>query len=166
MKYFNDCQNLDEAKNLFKTLVFKLHPDTSGYDSQQDFIVMHAEFKTVSSRLKFATGYKTDQDFNADKFYDVLRKFDGLNDININFVGSFIWLEDEVKGATYEQKEAIKAIQIDGLNSARFAGKKKAWYFSPEGYKQRAKSGKTLEQIKNTYGCNSFKTKKGKYLAA
>jgi hypothetical protein len=80
-----------------------------------------------------------------------------LTDVKISFVGSFIWLEDEVKGATYQQKEAIKSIVIDGLNSAKFAGKKKVWYLSPIDYKQKSKSKKDLNEIKNTFGCSSYK---------
>ena len=104
MKYFEDCQTLDAAKTAFKKLCFKLHPDTSGFDSQQLFIDMQREFKTVSNTLKFKTGFDTDKNFNADKFYNIVRKFDGLIDINIMFIGDFIWLNDIVEGATKSQK--------------------------------------------------------------
>ena len=158
MNYFTECKTLDDAKNLFRRLCFSLHPDyNNGSDSE--FIKMHAEFKTVSNKLKFSTGYDADKDFNADKFYNIVKSFEHLNDISISFVGSFVWLEDIVTGATYEQKNDIKKICIDGYNNARFARKKIKWYFSPSDYKQKFSSGKTLEQIKSTYGCNSFATK-------
>lgn len=159
MIYFNTVQNLEEAKNLFKTLVFKLHPDTSGYDSQSDFVNMHNEFKTITKTLKFNTGFDSDKDFNADSFYNALRQFDGLTDIKISFVGCFIWLEDLKVGATYNQKDIIKTITVEGYNSARWANKKKMWYFSTEGYSQKYKSNKTIDQIKKTYGSTEFKSK-------
>lgn len=166
MNYFNDITTLDQLKNEFRKLSMKLHPDTSGYDSQADFVKMYAEFKNLSKRLKFTTGHKADETFDADKFYNRMQHFNGLKDIKVSFVGSFIWLEDEVKGAMYQQKDAIKAIRLDGYNFARWARKKVSWYFSPQDYKQLSKGKKTLEQIKSTYGCNSFKTKQGKFLSA
>lgn len=158
MNYFNDCLTLDQAKNKFRTLSKKLHPDTSGYNSQSDFVKMYAQFKEVAKILKFKTGKDSDKDFNVDKFSDLLRNFDGLKDINISFVGSFIWLEDVVTGAMYEQKETIKSIKIDGLSGAKWARKKKNWFFSPANYKQKFGGKKTLEQIKSTYGNNTFKS--------
>ncbi|MAX51528.1 MAG: hypothetical protein CMH22_06070 [Methylophaga sp.] len=157
MYYFSNCKDLNDAKTLFRKLCHTLHPDKGG--NAQEFIKMQAEFKTVSNKLKFNTGYETDKDFNASKFYDLVRKFDGLSDINISFVGSFIWLEDIKRGAMYEQKDAIKAINLDGYNNARFARKKISWYFSPKDYKQKYSKGKTLDQIKATYGSQEYKTK-------
>jgi hypothetical protein len=66
----------------------------------------------------------------------------------------------------YEQKEAIKAIRIDGYNFARWAAKKKNWYFSPQDYKQKSKSRKTLGEIKATYGSSTFKMQGSKQLGA
>ena len=159
MKYFNECQTLDEAKNLFKRLCFKLHPDTSGYNSQADFVQMNAEFKKVADVLKFRTGKEEDRNFNAGKFYDMVKKFDGLEDIKINFIGSFIWLEDVKPGAMYQQREAIKGIHFEGYNFARWAGKKKSWYYSPQDYKQNSSAKKSIEELKSTYGGATFKTK-------
>src|SRR5690554_656011 len=154
MNYFNNITTLDEAKNVFKTLCKSLHPDTSGYDSHSDFISMHNEFKSIADKLKFHTNYESDKDFDADKFYNAFKQFDGLVDINVSFVGCFIWLEDVKAGAMYKQKDSIKSINIEGYNSARWAGKRKMWYFSSEGYSQKFKSNKTIEQIKETYGSN------------
>ena len=159
MIYFNNVTTLEEAKNLFRTLCKDLHPDTSGYDSQSEFVKMHSEFKTLTKTLKFNTGFESDKDFDADAFYNALKQFDGLVDIQISFVGCFIWLTDLKAGAMYNQKETIKSIKVEGYNTARWAGKKKMWYFSSEGYSQKFKSNKTIDQIKATYGSNDFKTK-------
>lgn len=165
MNYFNNVNNLDEAKNLFRKLSIQLHPDTSGYDSQVDFVEMYKQFQTITNTLKFKTGYQGDKDFNAEKFYNIVKKFEGLENIKISFVGSFIWLEDIQYGAMYEQKEAIKEINIEGYNNARWARKKKNWYFSPEDYTQKGRSNKSLDQIKETYGSKEFKTKQKLQLA-
>lgn len=159
MNYFKGVKDLNEAKNLFKTLCKELHPDTSGFDSQSDFVNMHSEFKTLTKTLKFNTGFDSDKDFDADKFYNHLKAFDGLSDISISFVGCFIWLSDLKVGAMYSQKDTIKSIKLEGYNKPRWAGKKKMWYYSVLDYKQRFKSNKSIEDIKSKYGSNDFKTK-------
>lgn len=159
MQYYNNITTLNDLKNEFRNLCLKLHPDTSGYDSQQDFITMHKEFKTVAMRLKNTSTHTSDKTFNADKFYNIVKLFDGLENIAINFIGSFIWLTDIEVGAMYKQKDIIKAIKIEGLNAPRWAKKKVSWYFSPIDYKQVGSKNKSLEQLKATYGSNVFKTK-------
>lgn len=151
--YFNTCNTIDEAKNLFRQLCKELHPDTSGKDSGSEFIKMFNEFKT----FRPSTGAKEEKTFDASEFYDIVKNFDGLQDIKISFVGSFIWLEDEKPGATYLQRAKIKSVILKGFNGARFASVKKSWYFSPEDYSQKGKGKKSLEQIKSTYGCKVFK---------
>lgn len=158
--YFKNVKTVEEAKNLFRDLCKKLHPDTSGYDSQNEFVKMFTEFKN----FKELGNDENNNNFDASKFYDLLKKFDALQDIKISFVGSFIWLEDLQPKATFIQKEVIKKILLDGYNSARFAPKKRLWYFSPLDYVQKTKSKKDLEEIKKTYGSASFKTKEFIYL--
>ena len=151
MKYFNNCTTTDQAKNLFRELCKKLHPDTSGSDTQNEFIQMFKEFKTFKPSDK-------ETDFNKEEFYDMIKNFDVLNDIKISFVGSFIWLEDIEAGATYLQRNTIKSISLADYKSAKFAPVKKSWYFAPENYQQKSKGKKSLDEIKNKYGCKSFKT--------
>lgn len=159
MNYFNNIKTLEAAKNEFKTLCKQLHPDTSGYDSQSEFVEMYKQFKALTNKLKFNTGFDSDKDFDGDKFYNAFKQFDGLRDIEVAFVGCFIWLSDIKAGAMYNQKELIKQIKIEGYNTARWASKKKQWYFSSEGYSQKFKSNKSIEEIKSTYGSTEFKTK-------
>lgn len=145
--YFTNCTNLDEAKNLFKKLCFELHPDTSGYESQTEFVKMFKEFKSLENRFNTT---QQDQDnkqdpFNAEQFYNIVKMFEGLEGINIAFVGSFIWLTDLTPGAMYSQKENIKAIQLENYNPARWAGQKKSWYFSPADYVKKSRRNKGLE---------------------
>lgn len=153
MKYFTECKTLDEAKNLFKKLCFKLHPDYNNGEGQE-FIKMFAEFENFKPETK----REGDESFNAANFYNIVKQFEGLSDILITFVGSFIWLEDEEgrEGATKAQKEEIKSILLEGFNSPRFSAKHVKWYYSPEGYKQKFKSSKNFEEIKKTWRFKSY----------
>ena len=157
--YFETAKTIEQAKNLFRDLCKKLHPDTSGFDSQSEFIKMFNEFKNF--KPNDSTGEKS---FDASKFYDLVKKFDVLQDIKINFVGTFIWLEDIKPNATYLQRNVIKNIILDGFNSVRFAPTKKLWYFSPVDYVQKSKSKKDFEEIGLNYDFvqdNQSKSKKG-----
>lgn len=158
MRYFNNCKTIDEAKNLFRQLCKDLHPDTSGRNSQSEFIQMFQEFKKFKPSSQTNQQKQDFETFDASEFYNIIKKFDGLQNIIISFVGSFIWLEDETPGSTYFQKDLIKSVNIEGYNGARFASLKKSWYFSPIDYKQSNKSNKTLETLKSQYGCKTFKS--------
>ena len=151
MNYFKDCKTLDQAKKLFRSLSLKLHPDKGG--KAKEFIEMRRQFKAFKPSVKS----KHDKNFDFNKFEDIVYKFEGLTNIEVEFVGTFIWLKDAVNGATYEQKDKIKAIVIDGYNKARFASKKKRWYFSPQGYKKTSRKRLSMEQVKGLYGCETYK---------
>lgn len=169
-RYFLECQSLDEAKNLFRKLCFSLHPDTSGYDSEKDFISMFKQFEEFKPCEQFKR--QTDDLFNAKQFYNTVKRFDGLEGVLITFVGSFIWLEDapDCLGSTRHQKEEIKSILLDGYNSPRFSRRHVKWYYSPEGYKQKHRTKKNFEQIRQTWGSKSYnprqEEKKTKQLSA
>ena len=146
--YFKDCKTIDEAKNLFRRLCLELHPDKGGNDA--DFILMYSQFKNFRPT---AGPDHTKDNFNAEKFYNMVKLFEGLEGVNISFVGSFIWLE----GNTMLNKDKIKSIKIEGYKPANWAKVKKCWFFSPEDYKQKSRSTKDLEQLKSEYGCRTFK---------
>lgn len=153
--YFKDCKTIDEAKTLFRKLCLKLHPDKGGTNAE--FIKMFNEFENFKPQTD---KFKQASNFDAGKFYDLIQKFEGLNDIKISFVGSFIWLEDLKEGAMYAQREQIKNILIDGYNTARWARKKVSWYYSPKDYKKKSKKRLSMDDIKSLYGSQEFEQRK------
>ncbi|MDR6548477.1 hypothetical protein J2810_004567 [Chryseobacterium rhizosphaerae] len=146
--YFSDCKTIDEAKNLFRKLCMTMHPDKGGNASE--FIKMYDQFK----KFRPTDSKENPEDFNAEKFYNIIQHFSSFEGLNISFVGSFIWIE----GNTYQHKDELKKIILTDFNPIRYAKKKQAWYFSPTDYQK--KSGKTtdLDEIKSKYGCNTFST--------
>lgn len=154
MNYFKDCQTLAEAKTVYRKLCMKFHPDKGG--NAKDFIQLLKQFKNFVPRKKT----ESDASFNYEKFHNLVMKFEHLDGLKVSFVGTFIWIE----GNTYPQKDKIKAINLDGYNSARFAKRKKCWYFSPQGYKKTSRKNMKLEQIKTVFGSETYQTKSQKYL--
>lgn len=156
--YFNNCTTLEQAKNLYRTLCHKLHPDKGG--KQSDFIAMYNEFKTFKPKV---TSDK-DKDFNFDKFTNIVLNLNHLQGVSIEFVGTWIFISDKEPNATYLQRESIKNTRLQGYNTALYSRSKKRWYFAPEGTKQFKKRGKSMEVLKQKYGVNTFETEKLKVL--
>lgn len=156
IQYFADCKTIDEAKNKFKKLCFDLHPDhNTSPTAHADFINMRAQYEN----FKPSEGRERNASDAADHLYNIVQQFNKLNGVLVSFVGSFIWLEDEpsAPGATKAQKEQIKSIILEGYNRPHFARKRLKWYYSPEGYKQKFKSRKTFEEIKRTWGAQTYR---------
>jgi curved DNA-binding protein CbpA len=157
--YFNTCKTIDEAKNTFRKLSFQLHPDHNKSETaHKDFIDMKNQY----DQFKPSEGRERNETDKADILYNTVKRFERINNVLISFVGSFIWLEDEEgsEGATKAQKEEIKKIIIEGYNPPRFASKRKKWFYSPLGYKQKFNSKKTFEELKNTWGSKTFQPNK------
>jgi len=151
MNYFNGCNTLDEAKTLFRKLAHQLHPDKGGKSS--DYIEMRSQFENLKLKPKFESA----EPFNFKQFEAQIFAFRDIENVELDFVGSFIWLNDVVKGATYHQRGKITSIIIEGYNEAKFASSKKKWYFSPKGYKKKSRKNFKLNEIKGLYGCQSYK---------
>lgn len=163
MKYFKNVKKLENLKNQFRRLVMELHPDKGG--SQTDFIQMYEEFERLKIRLENGQ-MNSNKEFKqtAEDIYNLIRKFDKLVNVRIEFVGNWVWLTDEEQGATYQQREEIKSIRLKGYNTARFARKKGAWYFSPEGYRKKSKKSFSLDEIKNNFGVQGSYVNKKKFI--
>ena len=153
MKYFLGVKNANELKSLYRKLCNELHPDKGG--KAINFITMMNEYNSIKDSFN---SEKESDNLNSEQFYNLLQQLEKLSNVRIEFIGSFIWLFDEVDGAMYEQKDMIKSFVFEGYNSARWAKVKKSWYFSPADYKSKGKAIDLLK-IKSKYGVKSFQSK-------
>ena len=146
MQYFSSCSSLDEAKQLYKKLVFQLHPDTSGRDSQAEFQAMQNQFEQFRPGTeKFKGEFEK---WDAEEYSHIIQQLMIIPNIVIEVCGSWIWLAGDTKPV----KEQIKAVDIGETMKRGFSKKKQKWYFSPTGYRKRGKKELSFEQIKDHYG--------------
>lgn len=149
MKWFSDCKTIEALKRKYYALASKYHPDHGGDTEVMKEI--NSEFSEMSKILKnkhekvndnsTEKEYERKEDFNAEKFMDIIQKIIRFNGIKIEICGSWLW----VSGNTYPYRENLKDIGF------RYSSPKKAWYYAENLlYKTRGK--KTLKQIRNEYG--------------
>ena len=131
-------QGLEETgiRTLFRKLAHIHHPDKGG-DNQSMSNLIEA-YKHCLKANNPETNIEIEKDL-LDKLDQIMK----LNGIEIELIGTWIW----VTGNTKESKEELKA------NNFRFSPKKVAWYYRQEtGTKKNYRGQSSLEEIRNKYG--------------
>ena len=144
LKEFQDIEGINEAKKIYKTLAKKLHPDIGG--SEEDFKILNEIYNNlIEHKIYFSNSSKFD--IELEKIISLILHFEN---INIELVGSWIW----VSGDTKEIKEKLKEIGF------KWASKKKMWYYGE--MKAKNPNPKSIDEIKAKYGSTTLKNDKNK----
>lgn len=149
MKYFEGLHTLAEIKTEFKRLVKIHHPDVGGdtatmqeinrqYTEAVEWIAKHGE-----GREKAEASSEVPEEYAA-----AVATVVNLGGVTVELVGSWVW----VTGNTYIYRDVIKAAGY------RWANKKRAWYWHPADQGCNRGGKKTLQQIKDKYGCERIST--------
>ena len=148
LKEFQDIEGINEAKKIYKTLAKKLHPDVGG--SEEDFKILNEIYNNlIEHKIYFSNSSKFD--IELEKIISLILHFEN---INIELVGSWIW----VSGDTKEIKEKLKEIGF------KWASKKKMWYYGE--MKAKNPNPKSMEEIKTKYGSETLKSNEKKKIAS
>ena len=148
LKEFQDIEGINEAKKIYKTLAKKLHPDIGG--SEEDFKILNEIYNNlIEHKIYFSNSSKID--IELEKIISLILHFEN---INIELVGSWIW----VSGDTKEIKEKLKEIGF------KWASKKKMWYYGE--MKAKNPNPKSMEEIKAKYGSETLKSNEKKKIAS
>ena len=148
LKEFQDIEGINEAKKIYKTLAKKLHPDIGG--SEEDFKIRNEIYNNlIEHKIYFSNSSKFD--IELEKIISLILHFEN---INIELVGSWIW----VSGDTKEIKEKLKEIGF------KWASKKKMWYYGE--MKAKNPNPKSMEEIKTKYGSETLKSNEKKKIAS
>lgn len=150
MKYFNNCQTIEEVKSLYKQLAKENHPDRGGDTATMQAI--NSEYAFACAKIAKGAGLSDEQADAAiklsEEYRQVIEKIIHLPGIVIEVVGHWIW----VTGNTKPVKDTLKNAGFF------FASKKVAWYYRNEAFAVRG-NGTPLEQIRRKYGSETIHTR-------
>lgn len=144
--YFESCTTLDEAKQLFRKLALKLHPDKGG--KKEEFQQMLDQFHSFKPGKEKFAGEAAQWDDFGPIYSSIIEQLMDVDGVIIEVVGSYIW----IGGDTYTKRDEIKAVDTKGYMECKFAGNKKKWFFKPAGYKPRVRREWSMDKIRATYG--------------
>ena len=157
MNYFRNCQTLDEAKSLYKTLARQHHPDLGGdtrtmQDINAQYARLLATHAHTSERARqqqaHTEGRKTAADYhNLDDVIEALRiKIEAALNLGLEaeLCGLWIWLS----GDTRPVKEELKSLGF------RWAPDKQLWYYP--GVPTFNRTRRTMDEIRNMHGSQVF----------
>ena len=157
MKYFKNINSLEELKKEYKRLAMKNHPDRGGNEEVMKMI--NTEYEKMFNILKDKKEKENKKDNketctneSAFDFISIIDKLININNINIELVGSWIWVD----GNTYPIKELLKELKF------QWSSGKKKWYytkFSTNDNNKRKYKGKqqNMSTIRAKYGSTVIK---------
>ena len=157
MRFFKDCNTLDEVKAAYKKLAFEHHPDRGGDTASMQAI--NAEYAFVTAKLLKGANLseeETEQQIKfSEEYRNIIEQIAHLPGILIELVGLWIW----VTGDTYAFRKELKNAGLF------FAPKKKAWYYRSEDLKELRGSRKSLDEIRSKYGSEVIRGEAKKTIA-
>lgn len=159
MKYFTNVQTLEELKKQYKKLAKQYHPDLNGGATTEIMQEINKEYDLLFERVKNkhvnADGetYEKATAETSEQFRNIINSIINFN-IDIEIIGVWVWCFN-----SYEYREQLKALGF------KYASKRKAWCWHSGEYSSR-KSKKTLDEIRETYGSETIKSKTGNYQLA
>jgi curved DNA-binding protein CbpA len=157
--------NIESLTKAYKKAIFKHHPDHGG--TSEAFIELKNAYEYLIKELKYPTKkYNKESqqvedimseysDAIISKIMELIEKFASNDDININIIGNWIWLD----GDTKPKKESIKSLGF------KFSKNKTAWYWHEGGYRRfGGRSDYSMDEIAYRHGgmFQVSKTKKPK----
>ncbi|NQX38467.1 hypothetical protein SAMN05421820_101488 [Pedobacter steynii] len=157
MKWFNECQTIDEVKAAYKKLAKQYHPDLGGDTLTMQEINKEYAFasaKAVGSANLSQEETEKEMEF-SESYRQAIEKIIHLGGILIEVVSYWIW----VTGETYPHRAIFKEAGFF------FAPKKQAWYFRTAEFKVSKGGKKSLDEIRAKYGSEIIKEDKRKRIA-
>lgn len=153
LNQFKSKNNLEDLKKEYRKLLLKNHPDKGGSKEETQLInvayeeayrYVEAKEKNINFGEDRSEEFKKATDEDIKKFIEIFNELMKMDGIEIDIVGSWIWLG----GNTYSYKEDIKKL------SFRYSRKHKKWYYfhDIENSMKRRGSKKTYKEITKEYG--------------
>jgi hypothetical protein len=140
-----------DLKTAYRAAAKKYHPDVNPdgleimklVNAAYDFLKQHMGKWDIHKHADTTGAPSVDE-----IFADILKKIRHLRGLSIEACGTWLW----VTGDTKPNKAALKAAGL------RYAPKKQAWYWRPEGYRKKSKRVLDLNEIRATFGSQKIDT--------
>lgn len=146
MKYFRDCQTIEDVKQEYKRLAKQLHPDCGG--DAEEFKRMQADYQTAFNRYKNyhrnmeGETYEKETQETPEEFAEIINKIIHFEGVTIEIIGSWCW----VCGQTMQYKEILKDAGFWWSKS------KRAWYWNGDKEKTKRRGRYSMSQLRERYG--------------
>lgn len=151
--YFKNVTTLDELKKEYRRLAMLHHPDRGG--DLETMKAINAEHDVLFEVLKQQHNAAADAEHQttetAEEFREILNELFRIEGITIELCGSWLW----IGGDTRPAREQLKALKL------RWSSNKKLWYWHhPEQTTRHYRGSRSMSEIRNKYGSQSFSTGK------
>ena len=107
MNYFKNVTSLNDLKKEYRKLAKKYHPDCNSTDTNQTMKNINRQYKLLFEQLKHTKNTTTNENNkneNAYTFMNIINEYIKYQNMNIDIVGSWIWID----GNVYEIKNQLK----------------------------------------------------------
>lgn len=160
-KFFTNPKTLEELRKQYKTLAMKYHPDMGG--STADMQALNNEYDKLFILLKDkhtatqedTTTPEQDKEYN-DTFKDIISKIIHFEGVEIEIIGSWIW----VTGNTYSYKATLKELAFTWCKN------KMAWTWHSDDYRKKNKKQYSMDDLRTMFNSEKIATKKQNFLAS
>lgn len=160
--YFSKCNNLEELRTEYKTLLKKYHPDNGG--DAETCKAINVEYKKAFERLKNNAGVEEEtadkKKWNEEadeKIREQIFNFIHFESLNIEIIGCWIWID----GDTFQYREELKSYGF------KWSKNRKKWHWTSEEATEHCyfKGKKSFEQLRSKYGSTRVQQEEAAKLA-
>ena len=151
MKWFQEINNLNELRKLYRKLVVKYHPDNGG--SEETIKEINAEYDCLFKRLKNDFEHKdtyknaTDKqkqqyDWQKDRqIREMVMRLSKFKGITVEIIGVWIWVSN-----CYEYRKELKELGF------HWAKQKQMWYLHFDDFHKFSSKPASMGYIREKYG--------------
>lgn len=156
MKYFKNCDCIEELKKQYRELCFKYHLDISKEaNANETMKKINSEYDRLFDKLKNVFKNQKGKIYTDSKpvsetpeeFRNIINALISLEGIEIELMGRWIW----VRGNTKPHKQKLKELKF------RWCKKKIAWSWHRTEDSTILKGNYTLNEIREKYGSTTYK---------
>ena len=145
------CKTLDDLRREYRRLAMIHHPDVGGeVETRQAINAEYDELHEVLKKAHNQQAYEVPETTEtAEEFREIIEKLLRMHGLEVELCGSWLW----IGGNTREHKDELKAA------GCRWSSNKKLWYWhhAEEGRRWH-KGSATMNQIRNKYGSQTFRS--------